>query len=274
MAQILNSTGTENHPVVSPAEWVASRKELLKKEKEFTRMRDELNRKRHELPWERVEKNYVFIGPNGQRTLADLFDGRSQLIVQHFMFGPDWKEGCPSCSFMADHLGGILPHLANRDVAFAAVSRATVPQIEEFKKRMGWRFTWVSSNQNDFNWDYHVSMSKEDIARGEVYYNYKARKYPEDWSGEEAPGISAFYKDAGGAIFHTYSTFERGVELVMATYQLLDIAPKGRDEDGLSFPMAWVRHHDRYPNQPAEATATGQAPKTAAGSSCHDEQAS
>jgi predicted dithiol-disulfide oxidoreductase (DUF899 family) len=228
--------------IVPQAEWLAARKEFLRKEKEFTRLRDQLSRERRELPWEKVEKKYVFDGPAGKESLGDLFGGKSQLIIYHFMFGPEWKEGCPSCSFNMDHTDGALVHLGQRDVSFAAISRAPLPQIETFKKRMGWRFHWVSSNQNDFNRDYHVSFTKDEIAKGEVHYNYDMLEFP----SEEAPGISVFYKDASGDIFHTYSAYARGTETALGAYSYLDLVPKGRDEDSLPFTMAWVRHHDRY----------------------------
>ena len=228
--------------VVSAAEWLAAREELLKKEKEFTRFRDELSRQRRELPWEKVEKLYTFEGPQGKETLADLFHGRSQLIVYHFMLGPGWKEGCPSCSFLSDHLDGSVPHLAARDVRLAVVSRAPLAEIAAFKKRMGWRFHWVSSYATDFNYDYHVSRSKEELGKDEVYYNYGMRKFP----SEERPGISVFYKDAAGSIFHTYSSYARGLDILVGAYNWLDIVPKGRDEQGLAHTMAWVRHHDKY----------------------------
>src|SRR5882672_9143482 len=191
---------TEGAKVVPQADWLAARKNLLKKEKEFTRLRDELSRQRRELPWEKVEKRYVFDGPKGTETLADLFGGKSQLIVYHFMFGPGWKEGCPSCSFIADQFDSIAVHMAQRDTRLVAVSRATVPEIEAFKKRMGWQFPWVSSFGNDFNYDYHVSFSKEDIANGKAIYNYETSSFP----SEEGPGASVFYrKDGDGEIFHT-----------------------------------------------------------------------
>ena len=237
------ATRAMNQPkVVSPAEWLAARKELLKKEKEFTQLRDQLSQQRRDLPWEKVEKSYVFDGSKGKETLADLFGGRSQLIVYHFMFGPDWKEGCPSCSFISDHIDGSVTHLAARDVRLAVVSRAPLAQIEAFKKRMGWRFHWVSSNATDFNYDYHVSMSREELGKGEVYYNYGMQKFP----SEERPGTSVFYKDAAGNIFHTYSSYGRGLDIFIGAYNWLDIAPKGRDEEGLAHTMAWVRHHDKY----------------------------
>jgi predicted dithiol-disulfide oxidoreductase (DUF899 family) len=227
---------------VPQAEWLAARKELLSKEKEFPRLRDQLNRQRRELPWEKVEKRYVFDGPKGKETLADLFDGRSQLMVYHFMFGPGWKEGCPSCSFLADTIDGAVVHLAQRDVTLMVISRATLPEIEGFKRRMGWRFKWVSSFESDFNFDYHVSFSKDEMAKGKVYYNYDMAEFP----AEEAPGASVFYKSGTGEIFHTYSSYARGLDLLLGAYNWLDLAPKGRDEDGLPSTMSWVRHHDRY----------------------------
>lgn len=228
------------HQVVSSAEWLAARKALLAKEKELTRMRDELSRERRELPWQRVVKKYEFEGPNGRETLADLFGGGSQLIVYHFMFGPEWEQGCPSCSMVADTLEGNYIHAAQRDVTVMAVSRAPWARIEPFRKRMGWSFPWMSSYGSDFNQDYRVSFSKEEM-QGK-FYNFGTGGYP----SEEAHGISVFYKDAGGEIFHTYSSYARGAEGLLGVYSLLDMAPKGRNEEGLAFPMAWVRHHDRY----------------------------
>ena len=232
----------ESPKVVPQSEWLAARTALLKKEKEFTRLRDELSRQRRELPWETVTKKYVFDGPNGKETLADLFAGKSQLIVYHFMFGPGWEQGCQSCSLLSDHFDGSIPHLAARDVSFVVVSRAPLDQIEAFKKRMGWNFKWVSSFGSDFNYDYHVSFTKDEIAKGEMNYNYGAQKFP----SEEGPGASVFYKDAAGDVFHTYSAYARGLDMMIGAYNWLDLAPKGRDEDGLAFTMAWVRHHDRY----------------------------
>jgi predicted dithiol-disulfide oxidoreductase (DUF899 family) len=229
-------------PIVSPEEWLPLRKELLRKEKELTRLRDRLNAERRELPWVRVEKNYVFDTPGGKVSLTDLFAGRSQLVIYHFMFGPDWKEGCPSCSFTSDHIDGTLSHLAARDVTMVMVSRAPLAKIEAFKKRMGWRFEWVSSYGSDFNPDFLVSFTKDEMAQGKVNYNYTMQQFP----SEEAPGISVFYRDAGGDVFHTYSTYGRGVEQLVGTYMILDMVPRGRDEDHLRFTMEWVRHHDRY----------------------------
>jgi predicted dithiol-disulfide oxidoreductase (DUF899 family) len=228
--------------VVSRAEWLEARKKLLLEEKSYTRQGDALAAERRNLPWVRVEKNYVVEAPGGNQSLADLFQGRDQLIVQHFMFGPGWKEGCPSCSFMADHVGGALVHIAHRDVTFVAVSRAPLSQIEAFKKRMGWGFKWVSSFGNDFNFDYGVSFTKEEMAKGNGNYNYRTAGHP----SEEAPGLSVFYRNDAGDVFHTYSTYGRGVEVMMGTYRLLDLVPKGRDEAGPAGGMAWVRHHDKY----------------------------
>jgi len=232
------------HEVVSREKWTEARKALLAKEKEFTRQRDELSRRRRELPWVKVEKEYMFEGPQGKETLAELFGGRRQLIVYHFMFGPGWEEGCKSCSFLADHIDGSMVHLAHRDVTLAVVSRAPLPEIAAFKKRMGWRFKWVSSYGSDFNFDYHVSFTKDEIARGKVEYNYEMSGFP----SEEAPGSSVFYKDKRGEVFHTYSSYARGLDILLGAYNYLDLTPKGRDEDGLAFTMSWVRHHDRYEN--------------------------
>jgi predicted dithiol-disulfide oxidoreductase (DUF899 family) len=252
-----------NHPTVSREEWTAARKAHLAKEKELTRAYDELSRQLRELPWVKVEKNYVFDGPNGKETLADLFGGRSQLVVNHFMLGPEWKEGCVGCSFGADEVEGALIHVAHRDLAYVVISRAPLAKIEAFKKRMGWRFHWVSSNATDFNYDYQVSMTKEELEKGDVYYNYTMQKFP----SEERPGMSVFYKDAAGNIFHTYSSYSRGLDILVGAYNWLDMTPKGRDEEGLKHGMAWVRHHDKYGEgyqvdakadyvQPAKATDT------------------
>ena len=241
--------------IVSSEDWVLARKQLLEKEKEFTRMRDELSRQRRELPWEKVEKRYVFEGPDGQETLADLFDGRGQLAVYHFMLGPDWPEGCPSCSMAADHFDRSRVHLAERDVTLIAVSRAGLDRIEAFRRRMGWSFKWVSSAANDFNRDYHVSFTPDEMAQGKVYYNYGVQPFP----SEEAPGVSVFSKNADGEVFHTYSAYARGLEDLLGVYSLLDFTPKGRDEAGLPHPMAWVRHHDRYETATAHACCSGEA---------------
>lgn len=245
----MNTTTSEgrknisDHPIVSREEWVKARKELLKKEKEFTRLRDQLNAESRELPWVRVEKTYVFDGPNGKETLSDLFAGRSQLIVNHFMLGPGWKEGCVGCSLGADHNDGIIVHLEHHDVSFVAISRAPRPEIEAFKKRMGWRFKWVSSFGSDFNYDYHVSFTPDEIRKGQVYYNYDIREF----QVEELAGTSMFYKDGKGDIFHTYSAFARGSEMLGGVYGYLDHLAKGRNETGPNHDLSdWVRHHDRY----------------------------
>lgn len=230
------------HATVPRADWLAARKRLLGKEKEFTRLRDELSRERRELPWLRVEKSYIFDTPDGKLTLSDLFEGRSQLLVYHFMYGPDWEVGCKSCSFWADSFNGIIVHLNHRDVTMIAVSRAPLSKLEAFRRRMGWSFKWASSFGNDFNRDYHVSFSKEEVAKGEMTYNFQPSKFPSD----EAPGISVFYRDEEGRVFHTYSCYARGLDMLNGAYHYLDLVPKGRDEDGLSYTMEWVRHHDRY----------------------------
>jgi predicted dithiol-disulfide oxidoreductase (DUF899 family) len=240
------STIDHGHKVVSNEEWLEVRKAFLAKEKAFTRQRDELSRERRELPWVKVEKSYVFDGPNGKETLADLFGGRSQLMIYHFMFGPEWAEGCPSCSLLADHIDGSVVHLDDRDVTLLAVSRAPLSKIEPFKRRMGWHFKWVSSHDNDFNYDYHVSFTKQEIEKGNLFYNYGYAGFPSD----EGPGVSVFYKDAAGDIFHTYSAYARGGDILINAYNYLDLAPKGRNEDSFDFTMAWVRHHDRYDHRP------------------------
>jgi predicted dithiol-disulfide oxidoreductase (DUF899 family) len=232
----------DSHRIVSQDEWIEARRQLLAQEKELTRLRDQLSASRRELPWVRVEKDYVFEGPNGKERLDELFDGKSQLIVQHFMFGPDWEAGCKSCSFWADNYNGIFVHLMHRDVAFVAVSRAPFQQIDAFKKRMGWTFKWISSAGSDFNHDYRVSFTPEEIAAGEVEYNYGRQRT----SVTELPGTSVFYRDGRGAVFHTYSCYARGLDMMNAAYHYLDLVPMGRDEAGLSFSQAWVRHHDRY----------------------------
>ncbi len=228
--------------IVSEEKWLEARQSLLAKEKKLTRLHDELAAERRQLPWIRVEKNYTFDAPHGKVSLAVLFGPHSQLFVYHFMFGPDWKEGCPSCSYVCDHLNGAVPHLAARDVSLMMISRAPLPKIEDFKKRMGWSFPWVSSFGNDFNHDYHVYFNPEEKAKGKVYYNYTMQNFP----SQEAPGASVFYKDKDGQIFHTNSIYGRGLDPFITTYTLLDLVPKGRDEDKLPFDMAWVRHHDRY----------------------------
>jgi predicted dithiol-disulfide oxidoreductase (DUF899 family) len=253
------STTIERPKVVSQEEWLAARQELLAKEKQLTRQSDALAAERRNLPWVKVDKNYIFDTPSGKKTLAGLFDNRSQLIVYHFMFGPDWTEGCPSCSILGDHIDASAVHLANRDVTLLAISRAPIAKIEEFKKRMGWRFKWASSFANDFNRDYNVSFTKDEVANKEMYYNFKRQFFP----SEEGPGLSVFYKNENGEVFHTYSTYGRGGERMMGVYGYLDLAPKGRDEDGLPFPMAWVRHHDRYEQNYYADSASTPAPQQA-----------
>ncbi len=242
----MKTTPSKQPKVSTPEQWLASRLELLREEKDFTRLRDRLAQRRRELPWVKMTKPYTFDSPRGRVTLADLFAGRSQLMVQHFMFGPGWEEGCKSCSYMMDHFNPTVPHLKARDVSFVAISHAPLAEILPFKARMGWDVTWVSSHGTDFNRDFHVSFTEKEIARGQVDYNYTKMDFPL----EEAPGISVFVRDAAGTVYHTYSTYGRGVDVVMGTYHLLDLVPKGRDEDPEAT-MSWVRHHDRY--EPAAA---------------------
>ena len=243
-------------------EWLAARKALLIKEKALTRAQDELAAERRRLPMVKVDTTYVFDTPDGRRTLADLFEGRSQLVVYHFMLAPDWAEGCASCSLLADHLDSSVAHLEHRDVTLAVIARAPLANIEAFKRRMGWTFTWVSSYGSDFNYDYHVSFTNDQMASGRAEYNFQNAGFPI----EEGPGISVFFKDASGTVYHTYSTYARGGEAFIGVYRILDFVPKGRDEDGLAFSMAWVRHHDKYgpdyrldPNQTYEVPAKTDA---------------
>src|SRR5438132_4750100 len=230
----------ENHKVVSREEWLEARKQFLAKEKEFTRLRDQLSQQRRDLPWVCVDKPYVFEGPNGKETLPELFGDRSQLIVYHFMFDPSWEAGCKSCSFWADNFERNVIHLKQRDVTLVAISRAPLSKIEAFKDRMGWTFKWVSSANGSFNYDYHVSFTPEQLAKGEAYYNYATQKN----SMSELPGISVFCKDSNGTVFHTYSCYARGLDMMNAAYHYLDLVPKGRDET--DDPQAWVRHRDNY----------------------------
>ncbi len=243
----MKSQTLSNPTIASPEEWLAARREFLREEKEFTRLRDKLAARRRELPWVKVDKAYTFESPGGPVSLADLFEGRSQLVVYHFMFGPGWEEGCKSCSYVSDHLAATVVHLKARDVAFAAISHAPLAEFAPFKQRMGWTFNWVSSDGSDFNYDYHVSFTAEEMAKGKVYYNYELMEFPM----EEAPGLSVFAKDANGDIYHTYSTYGRGLDPLIGTYTVLDLVPKGRDENP-DAPMSWVRYHDRY-DQPADA---------------------
>ena len=234
-------SGIRNHPIVSHEKWIAARTALLAKEKEFTKLRDELSRQRRDLPWEKVEKQYVFETPgDGKETLAQLFGKHSQLVVYHFMFGPDMQQGCKHCSFWADHFDPMGVHLAHRDVTFVVISRALLAKIEPFKKRMGWQFKWVSSAGNDFNFDYQASFRPEQIKSGAVFYNYRNEKI----DMTEREGVSVFYKASDADLFHTYSTYARGIDMLNNTYHLLDIVPKGRDEG--DSPQSWVQYHDKY----------------------------
>jgi predicted dithiol-disulfide oxidoreductase (DUF899 family) len=233
---------SENHKVVSREEWLQARLHFLNEEKEFTRLRDRLSAQRRNLPWEKVEQEYVFDGPNGKETLAQLFDGRSQLIVYHFMFDPSWEAGCKHCSWWADNFERNVVHLNHRDVTLVAISHAPLAKLEAFKQRMGWTFKWFSAFDCNFNYDYHVSFRPEEVAKGEIYQNYRDKKS----SMSEVAGISVFYKDPNGDIFHTYSCYERGLDMMNAGYHLLDLVPKGRDENGLSFAQEWVRYRDSY----------------------------
>jgi predicted dithiol-disulfide oxidoreductase (DUF899 family) len=233
----------EPHDIVSRKEWLAERVKLLAEEKEFSRQRDRLSAKRRALPWVKVEKKYIFDAPGGKKTLADLFDGRSQLVVDHFMLGPGWGEGCIGCSFGADHIEGSRIHLEHHDVSGVAVSRAPLAEIEAYKKRMGWNFQWVSSYGSDFNYDYHVSFTSDELAKGQVFYNYQMIKGGMD----ELPGLSVFYKNESGEVFHTYSSYGRGSEELLTTYMVLDLTPKGRNETGPHHNlMDWVKRHDEY----------------------------
>jgi predicted dithiol-disulfide oxidoreductase (DUF899 family) len=256
LAAYLEKLKMQSHRIVSREEWLSERKALLACEKALTKARDEVARQRRELPFVRVEKPYRFEGLKGEESLADLFEGRSQLIVYHFMFGPEWQEGCRGCSFLADHIDGAVPHLAHRDVTLTAVARAPLRRIEAFKARMGWRFKFVSSFGSDFNFDHGVSFTAGEIATtGEIAYNYKMQK-----GSDELPGISVFYKNERAEIFHSYSSYGRGGDLLIGTYNYLDLVPKGRDEDSFAFPMAWVRHHDRYGDGHAVDPKAGHMP--------------
>ena len=231
-----------DHKVVSREEWLVARKKHLAKEKEFTRLRDQLSQERRALPWVKVEKEYVFDGPNGKQTLADLFEGRSQLIIYHFMYGPDWEEGCTSCSFWADNFNEVVIHLNHRDINLVAVSRARLETLAAYKRRMGWSFKWVSSYGSDFNYDYRVSFTSDETEKGEMFYNFRIGKF----TSEELPGISVFYKNEQGDVFHTYSCYARGLDMLNGAYHYIDLVPKGRDEDALPYSMAWLRRHDQY----------------------------
>ena len=263
------NSNLENPKVVSRSEWLAARRELLAREKELTRARDAVSAERRRLPWVKVEKEYVFDTPEGRKTLADLFEGRSQLIVYHFMWRRDMDDRCVGCSFLADHIDGANQHLAQHDVSFVACSRASVSELNAYKKRMGWRFDWVSSYENDFNYDYHVSFKPDDLAKGEVFYNYTMSPA----SIEDLSGISVFYRDKKGDVFHTYSSYARGNEEVLGAYMYLDLTPKGRNENGPNHNLSdWVRHHDRY-GQEGFVDATGAFVREAAKPCCHEVQA-
>ena len=228
--------------IVSKDEWLEARRKLLKEEKNFTRLRDQLSLQRRKLPWVKVEKAYSFEGSNGKQSLSDLFGDKSQLIVYHFMYGPDWEDGCPSCSFWADNFNGIDIHLRHRDANLIAISRASLDQIETYKKRMGWDFKWLSSLGSEFNYDYQASFTADEMEKGEMLYNFNIGSFPAD----ESPGISVFYKSPENEVFHTYSCYARGLDMLNGAYHYMDLLPKGRDEDDLDFTMAWLRRRDQY----------------------------
>src|SRR5712692_6134788 len=242
MAKSRTGKGVEKHRVVSRKAWIEARRKFLAKEKKFTRLRDELSRQRRALPWEKVEKQYVFDGPKGKETLAELFDGRSQLVVYHFMFAPDWNEGCKHCSFWADNFNDVIVHLSHRDVSLVTVSRAPPEKLEAFRKRMGWSFKWVSSGQNDFNYDYQASFTPQEVESRAAFFNYSKS----DVGVTDREGVSVFFRDKSGAVFHTYSSYARGIDMLNTAYHYLDLVPKGRDEDALEFTQSWVRYHDKY----------------------------
>lgn len=241
----------ENHPVVSREEWLAARRQHLAHEKAFTKERDRLSAERRALPWVKVDKDYPFQGPDGELKLADLFGKNSQLVVYHFMFAKDWEEGCPGCSFLSDHIDGANQHLAHHDISVVAVSHAPFNEFQDFKRRMGWKFEWVSSDGSDFNYDFGVCARAEDAEAGKATYNYEKT----DSAEEEMPGLSVFYRDDKGGIFHTYSTYARGLDMLVGAYNYLDLTPKGRNEDEI---MEWVRHHDRYENSMKARCCHGQ----------------
>jgi predicted dithiol-disulfide oxidoreductase (DUF899 family) len=241
MAKLKTRDGVKEHKVVSAKEWVKARKQLLVKEKKFSKARDEMNRQRRALPWVKMEKEYIFHGPKGKETLADLFEGKSQLVVYHFMFGPGWGDGCPHCSFWADHYDGVTKHIDAKDISFVVISRAPLKEIMPFKKRMGWQFKWVSSNGSDFNFDLDVSFTPEQIKNGTAVYNFA----PLEMDIDEREGASAFYKDSKGDVYRTYSTYARGIDLLNTTYNFIDLTTKGRDENP-ERSQDWVRYHDEY----------------------------
>jgi predicted dithiol-disulfide oxidoreductase (DUF899 family) len=239
---IATSNGPVEHPIVPREKWLRHRTALLKKEKAFSKLGDKLTRQRRALPWVRVEKGYFFDGPRGQVSLADLFGPQHQLIVYHFMFAPEWSQGCAHCSFWADHYDSLRHHLGRRDTSFTAISRAPIAKIESFKKRMGWDFSWVSSAKTSFNYDFNASFTDEQNLSKTAFFNFRKG----DAGVSDREGASVFYKDEGGVIYHTYSTFARGIDALNGTYHFLELTPKGRDEDGLDGPQDWVRHHDKY----------------------------
>ncbi|WP_395336140.1 thioredoxin family protein [Novosphingobium sp. BL-8H] len=244
------------HEIVSQAEWIEASRALLAEEKAWTRERDRLTEKRRALPWVRIEKDYVFEGRHGPVTLAELFDGRSQLIIYHFMFGPDWNEGCTGCSFLSDQVDGARRHFEHNDLSWVAVSRAPIEKLEAYRRRMGWDFDWVSSGGNTFNHDFHVSFTEEERRNG-VFYNFQQQPDPEIG---ELPGASAFLRDEDGAIYHTYSSYARGNETTLPAYGWLDMAPKGRNEPEGGNLGDWVKRHDSYPDDGrTRAVATARA---------------
>ncbi len=234
-----------SNPVVSRQEWLEARRVLLATEKEETKLRDKIRADRQNMPWVKVDKTYTFDTPAGKKTLAELFDGRSQLMIYHFMFGPDWEAGCPGCSFLSDHIDGTLAHLNNHDVTYVTVSRAPLDKIQAYKTRMGWKFPWVSSVSSDFNFDYHVSFTKEELESGKVFYNF--REISSDDANDELPGMSAFIRDENGNVYHTYSDYARGGEEILTTLMILDRAPKGRNETST---LSFVKRHDEYDTEP------------------------
>lgn len=238
----MNTTGTTDHLVVSNDAWMKACADHLAKEKEFTRLREDMARRRRDLPWVRVEKDYIFEGPDGPVSLSDLFNGRSQLVAYHFMFGPGEEEGCPGCSFVCDHVDSSRQHFEHNDLSFAAISRGPVADFAPFKKRMGWTFPWVSSNANTFSYDFGASFRREDLDAGPVHFNFKDQKL----SSEDQPGLTVFFMDEEGTIYRTYSTYDRGLDMLIGAYNYLDLAPKGRNESG---PMSWMSHHDRYDDE-------------------------
>ena len=237
----MKNNSTDNPTIVAPEKWLAARREFLREEKEFSKQRDRLAAHRRELPWVKVEQPYVFESSQGRRSLAEMFEGRSQLIVYHFMLAAGWEDGCRGCSFVSDHFDGALPHVNARDVSFTAVSIAPLEEIERYKARMGWKFNWVSSHGTSFNRDFRVSFTAEEVEAGQADYNFGLNKI----GMEEMPGLSVFARGADGAVYRTYSTYARGLDLLIGAYNLLDLLPKGRDEDAEA-PMKWVRYHDQY----------------------------